>query len=75
MSRHSLIFFVDETKDGGEVVGTEPMNVRVFLEPGDLLAHVASCVRLYLADGFVEGNEAIEIIEHLLVTHRVEGIE
>ena len=70
-----MTLFIDKPNDSLDVIRAEPMNVRVFLEPGDLLAHVSPCVRLYLADGFVEGDEAIEIIEHLLVTHRVEGIE
>ena len=58
-----------------EVAGLEPFDFCILVEPGELFAGVAPGVGLYLTDGFVEGNEAVEVGEEFFVTHGVEGIE
>ena len=70
-----MLLFVNKTDDGLEVIGIEPMDVGIFLEPGQLFAHVAAGVRLNLTDGLVERDEAIEIIEHLFVSYGVKRVE
>ena len=52
-----------------------PVNFRISLKPGELLAHVFTAMRLYLADGFILINLAIEIGKHFLVAHGSQGSE
>ena len=65
---------INEIYDFFNVIGAEPVDRSVALEPCLLLAAVAAAVALYLEDALVEGGEPVEILEHLLVAHGVQGI-
>ena len=53
----------------------EPLDSGIPLKPGELLAHVFTAMRLYLADGFFLVYLAIEIGKHFLVAHGSQGGE
>src|SRR3712207_3548136 len=53
----------------------KPLDVRIFLKPGKLLAHVSSGVRLNLSDSFLKRNLMVKILEHFLKSNGIEGVE
>lgn len=70
-----LYLFIDKSDDFFLLVGMEPLDSGISLKPGELLAHVFTAVRLYLADGFILIYLAIEIGKHFLVAHGSQGGE
>lgn len=51
------------------------MDGGVALEPGKLLAGIATRVALYLEDGFVERCCPVEVLEEFFVADGVQGVE
>ena len=72
-----LFFYciIDESDDFILLVGMIPVDFSISLKPGELLAHVFTAMRLYLADGFILIYLAIEIGKQLLVAHGSQGGE
>ena len=70
-----LYLFIDKSDDFILLVGMIPVDFSISLKPGELLAHVFTAMRLYLADGFFLIYLSIEIGKHLLVAHGSQGGE
>lgn len=75
IGRLCLYLFIDKSDDFILLVGMIPVNFCISLKPGELLAHVFTAMRLYLADGFILIYLAIEIGKHFLVAHGSQGSE
>ena len=68
-----LYLFINESDDFFLLVGMIPVDFGISLKPGELLAHVFTAMRLYLADGFILIYLSIEIGKHFLVAHGSQG--
>lgn len=75
IGRLCLYLFINKSDDFILLVGMIPVNFCIPLKPGELLAHVFTAMRLYLADGFILIYLAIEIGKHFLVAHGSQGGE
>ena len=62
-------------KDFFFLIWVKPFYFWVATEPRQLFFDVAARVLLYHADGEIARPSAIEIVEQLLVTHRVKRIQ
>lgn len=69
IGRLCLYLFIDKSDDFILLVGMIPVDFGISLKPGELLAHVFTAMRLYLADGFSLVYLAIEIGKHFFVAY------
>ena len=70
-----LYLFINKSDDFFLLVWMIPVDFGISLKPGELLAHVFTAMRLYLADGFFLVYLAIEIGKHFLVAYGSQGSE
>ena len=57
------------------LIGMEPVDARVALEPSELLAHIAARVAFDALNGLIKRPFAVEIAEKFLVADSVQGVE
>ena len=69
IGRLCLYLFIDKSDDFILLVGMIPVNFCISLKPGELLAHVFTAMRLYLADSFIAVYLAVKVGEHFFVAY------
>lgn len=70
-----LYLFINKSDDFFLLFWMEPLDSGIPLKPGELLAHVFTAMRLYLADGFILIYFAVKVGEHFFVAHGSQGSE
>ena len=69
-----LLFLADEGHDVGLLIGVEPVDGIVALEPCHLLLGIDACVFLDACHSLLESHLSVEVGKELLVSHGVQRI-